>query len=88
MVVEECSENTDGNKMIYNGTLNYHKSLCNSYTIYMALLVIASLTIMSISSVFIIFHWHLIYIHILYIYIIYIYIYIYMFILKLNFIII
>ena len=41
-LVEECSENTDGNGMIYNGTLNYYRKICNSCTIYIVLLVIFS----------------------------------------------
>ena len=38
-LVEECSENMDGNKMIYHGTLN--KKVCKSCTIYIVLFVIA-----------------------------------------------
>ena len=33
-LVEECNENIDGNKMIYDGTLNDYKHLCGSCTIY------------------------------------------------------
>ena len=30
-LVEECSENIDGNETIFNKTLNDYKSVCNSY---------------------------------------------------------
>ena len=58
-LVEECSENIDGNEMICNGNLNDHKKVCNSRTIYTVLFVIAFLIIISISSAFIYFHWYL-----------------------------
>ena len=63
-VAWECSENIDWNKMIYNGTLNAiplndYRKLCNSCTVYIALLVIFFIVSMSISSVFIYFHWYL-----------------------------
>ena len=57
-LVEECSENIDGNEMIYNGNLNDHEKVCNSCTIYTVLFVIAFLIIISISSAFIYFHWY------------------------------
>ena len=63
-LVEECSENIDGNEMIYNGTLNavllndYEKT-CSSGTVYMLLLIIFFIISISISSVFIYFHWYL-----------------------------
>ena len=56
-LVEECSENIDGNEMIYNETLN--ENLCNSCTIYIVLFVIFLIISLSIRSVFIYFHWHL-----------------------------
>ena len=63
-LAEECSENIDGNKMIYNGTLNaiplnYYGKICNPSTIHIILLVIFFITSISISSVFIYFHWFL-----------------------------
>ena len=58
-LVEECNENIDGNEMIYNGTLNYHKKVCGSCTIYIVLSVIAFLIIMASSNAFIYFHWYL-----------------------------
>ena len=58
-LVEECKENTDGNELVYNGTLNDYGKVCNSCTIYIALLVIDFLIIIGISSTFIYFHWYL-----------------------------
>ena len=36
-LVEECSKNLDGNKMISNKTLNEHGNVCNSCTLYIHL---------------------------------------------------
>ena len=63
-LAEESSENIDGNKIIYNGTLNPiplndYEKICNSCTVYIALLVIFFIVSVSISSVFIYFHWYL-----------------------------
>ena len=33
-LVKECSENINGNEMIYNGTLNDHEKVCSSCTVY------------------------------------------------------
>ena len=38
---EECSEEIDGNKMIYNGALNVYEKVCNSCEIYIILFAIA-----------------------------------------------
>ena len=57
-LVEECSENINGNEMIYNGTLNDHGKICNFCTVYIVLLAILFISI-SISSVFIYFHWYI-----------------------------
>ena len=57
MLVEEYNENTDGNEMVFNATLNYHKK-CNSCTIYIVLFVIAFLIISDISSVYFHFNWY------------------------------
>ena len=43
--------------MIYDGTINDFKKVCNSCTIYIALFLI--FLIISISNVFICFHWYL-----------------------------
>ena len=51
-LVEEYSEEIDGNEMIYN---NYG-NVCNSCTIYIALLVTFLTIIIGIGSVFIYFH--------------------------------
>ena len=58
-LVEECSENIDGNEMICNDTLNDYEKVCNSCTIYMVLFVIVFLIIIDISSAFIYFNWYL-----------------------------
>ena len=58
-LVGECSENMDGNEMIYNVALNDHKKVRNSWKIYILLLVIFRMVSTSISSAFIYFHWYL-----------------------------
>ena len=63
-LVAECSENIDGNEMIYNSTLNAiplkdYRKICNSCTVCFVLLAIFFIIIISISSVFIYFHWYL-----------------------------
>ena len=60
--VEECHKNIDEkelhqNKMIYNSNINDFKKICNSCIVYI-LLVIFFISI-SISIVFIYFHWYL-----------------------------
>ena len=72
-LLEECSENIDGNKTHYNETLdaillnkipldaiplNVYKKVCNSCTIYIVLFAVFFITSICISSVFIYFHWH------------------------------
>ena len=57
-LVEEYSENIDESEMIYNGTLNNYRNVCNSCTIYILLFVTAFLVIISISSAYIYFHWY------------------------------
>ena len=56
-LVEECIENIGGSEMIYNETLN--ENVCNSCTIYIVLFVIVLIISLSISSVFVYFHWYL-----------------------------
>ena len=61
---EECSENIDGNEMLYNETLNTipsndYKKLCGSCTLYIVLFVVFLVKITAISSIFIHFHWYL-----------------------------
>ena len=55
-LAEECSENIDGNEMIDNKTVN--AKVCHSCTIYIVLFVIFLIIGISISSVFIYFHWY------------------------------
>ena len=49
-LVEESSENIDGNKKIYNGAFNDHKNVCNSCKIYLILFVTAFLIIIGQSQ--------------------------------------
>ena len=58
-VVEECSENIDGNEMVYNKTLSDLEKACNSCITYVVLFVIAFLIIISISSAYFYFYWYL-----------------------------
>ena len=58
-LAEECSENIDLNKMIYNSTLNDYGKIFNSCTVYIAVLDIFFIISIGISSVFIYFHWYL-----------------------------
>ena len=62
ILLEECSENIDGNKMLHNKSLdvislNDYKKVCNSCTIYIVLFAVFFITVISISSVFIYFCW-------------------------------
>ena len=57
-LVEECSDNIDGNEMIYNGNLYGYEKVCNSCALYMVLFVIALSIIIAIVSEFLYFHWH------------------------------
>ena len=62
-LVEKCSENIDGNEMLYNETLNaiplnVYKKVCNSCMVYIVLFVIFLITSICICSVFIYFHWY------------------------------
>ena len=63
-LVEECSENSDGHKMLHNETLdviplNDYKKACNSCAIYIELFAVFFITSICISSIFIYFHWYL-----------------------------
>ena len=63
-LVEECNENIDEkelhqNKMIYNSNLYHYEKICSSCTIYIVFFVILFTMSVSISSVFIYFHWYL-----------------------------
>ena len=64
---EECSENIDRNKMLYNETLNTillnaiplndNKKECGSSKLYIVLFAVFLITSTVISSVFIYFYW-------------------------------
>ena len=63
-LVEECSENIDGNEMLYNETLNaiplnVYKKAYNSCILYIVLFVIFLITNICICCIFIYFHWYL-----------------------------
>ena len=58
-LVEEYSENIDGNELIYDETLNDYEKVWNSCTIYVVLFAIAFLIIIGVSSAFFYFHWNL-----------------------------
>ena len=63
-LVEECSENIDGNEMLHNETLdvislNDHKEVSNSCTIYIVLFSVFFITSICISIVFINFYRYL-----------------------------
>ena len=58
-LVEECSEDINGNEMIYNGTLNNYEKVCNSCTLYITLFAITFLIIIGISSAYFCFHCYL-----------------------------
>ena len=58
-LVEECSENIDGNEMIYNEIVNNYGNVCNCCTIWIIFFVIAFLIIIDIISAFIYFHCYL-----------------------------
>ena len=63
-LVEECSENIDGNKMLYDETLdvtplNVYKKVCNSCIIYVILFDVFFIISKCISSAFIYFYWYL-----------------------------
>ena len=45
--------------MIYNGTVNDYRNVCNSCTMYTVLFAIFLVIGISISSAFIYFHWYL-----------------------------
>ena len=63
---EECSENIDGNEMVYNGTLdeislntiplNVYKRVCGSSTLYTVLFAVFFITSICISRVLIYFY--------------------------------
>ena len=58
-LVEECIENIDGNKMIYNSTLNDYVKICSFSTVYIVYIVSHFLMIIVIHSTYFYFHWYL-----------------------------
>ena len=62
-LVEGCSENIDGDEMLYNETLNaiplnVYKKACNSCMVYIVLFVKFLITNICICCIFIYFHWY------------------------------
>ena len=55
MLLEECTEDINGNEINHNVTLNDYGRVCNSCTIYIVLLVIAFLIMINIRVHFVIF---------------------------------
>ena len=63
-LVEECSENIDGNEILYNETLdviplNVYKKVCSSCMLYRVLFVVFFITSLSTCCVFVYFYWYL-----------------------------
>ena len=52
-LVEECSENIDGNELIYNANLNDHGKVCKYCSIYIALLVMFFIISIGINCAFV-----------------------------------
>ena len=62
-LVEECSENIDGNEMFYNQTLNIipvnvHKIVCSSWMINIVLFTVFLITSICVCCAFIYFYWY------------------------------
>ena len=57
-VFEECTEDVNGNEIIYNATLCNHEKICNFCTLDIVLLIITFIIIISIIGACIYFHWH------------------------------
>ena len=60
MLVEKCSEDINGNEIVYNATLNDHRGVCKSCTIYIVLLIITLEISMGIGSSSFYFDWYMI----------------------------
>ena len=63
-LVEECSENVDGNEMLYNETLdviplNGYKKVCTSCIVNITLFIVLLIRITCICCAFICFYWYL-----------------------------
>ena len=58
-LVKECSENIDGNKLIYNRTLNNYGNVCNFCKVCIVLLVIFFIISLCINCAFVYFYWYL-----------------------------
>ena len=56
--VEKCDEVIDGNKIVYNATLNDYERACKSCTLYIVLSITAFIKTMDISGACFYFYWH------------------------------
>ena len=59
-LVEKCSEDINGNEIVYNATLNDYGGVCKSCTIYIVLLIITLEISMGIGSSSFYFDWYMI----------------------------
>ena len=59
-LVQKCDKNIDGNKMVYNTTLNDYERASESCTLHIILLIITFIIITSIGIACIYFYWHII----------------------------
>ena len=57
-LVEECSEDINGNEILYNWTLYNYEKISNSCTLYIVLLIITFIIIIGIDSICHYFCWH------------------------------
>ena len=57
-LVEECSKNID-EKELHSNEINDYEKICNSCSVYTVLLIIFFTLSISISGIFIYFHWYL-----------------------------
>ena len=59
-LVQKCDKNIDGNKMVYNTTLNDYERASESCTLHIILLIKTFIIITSIGIACIYFYWHII----------------------------
>ena len=49
-LIEKCDEDTDGNEMVYNATLNSYRKVCNSCMLYIVLSIIGFIITVGVSG--------------------------------------
>ena len=57
-LIEESSEDINGNEMIYHLNLYNYENICKSCTLYIVSLIITFIIIIDIGSICICFYWH------------------------------